>query len=142
MLEAAERRGGRGEISRPGARDAFVDRRNPDAVENFTHGDTDESAEVELAGSNPPDLQLEWPPPRLVVHYEAPTVDQRYHVEIWCEKTTMNDVLMPLGDELRVTIVTGLGELSITACHAVIERAIASGKPVRILYVSDFDPAA
>jgi hypothetical protein len=27
----------------------------------------------------------------------SPSVAQRYHVEIWCEKSTMNDVLMPLG---------------------------------------------
>jgi len=40
-----------------------------------------------------------------------------------------------------VGIVTGAGELSITACVNVVERARQSERPVRILYVSDFDPA-
>jgi hypothetical protein len=35
----------------------------------------------------------------------------------------------------------GSGELSVTACHALVQRAQSSGRPVRILYISDFDPA-
>jgi hypothetical protein len=38
-------------------------------------------------------------------------------------------------------VQTGLGELSITATLSVARRIEASGKPARIFYVSDFDPA-
>ena len=52
----------------------------------------------------------------------------------------MNDVLMPLGERYGVNVVTGLGEMSLTRCVELVDRAKASGKPVRILYISDFDP--
>ena len=69
-----------------------------------------------------------------------PHVPQRYQVEIWCEKSTMNDILMPLGERYGINIVTGVGELSLTRCTELVARARASQRPVRILYVSDFDP--
>jgi hypothetical protein len=53
----------------------------------------------------------------------------------------MNDILVPLGEEFGINIVTGAGELSLTHCVKLLERAEASGRPVRILYISDFDPA-
>jgi hypothetical protein len=70
-----------------------------------------------------------------------PDAAQRYHLEIWCEKTTVNDILEPLADRYGLNVVTGSGDLSATACVNVVERAIISGLPVRILYLSDFDPA-
>ena len=70
-----------------------------------------------------------------------PTILQRYHIEIWCEKSTMNDVLMPLGERYGVNVVTGIGELSLTRCVELVARAEESQRPVRILYLSDFDPA-
>jgi hypothetical protein len=72
---------------------------------------------------------------------ERPGIEQRYHIEVWAEKTTVNDILLPLAERYGLNIVTGSGELSLTACHLVLERARRSGRPVRILYVSDFDPA-
>lgn len=73
--------------------------------------------------------------------FEQARIGQRYAVEIWVEKTTMNDVLIPLAKELDCTLVTGVGELSITQCHRQVERVIAHGRATRILYISDFDPA-
>jgi hypothetical protein len=72
---------------------------------------------------------------------DEPVVWQRYLIEIWIEKSTANDVLMPLGREYDINIVTAVGEMSSTACENVVKRAIASGRPVRIIYISDFDPA-
>ena len=37
--------------------------------------------------------------------------------------------------------MTGLGELSITAVNQLIQRIQQADKPVRIFYISDFDPA-
>ncbi len=73
------------------------------------------------------------------IPYTAPSSVQ---VEIWCEKSTMNDVLRPLAGRHAWNVQTGVGELSIAACVWAIERSRQSGwKPLRILYVSDFDPA-
>ena len=72
---------------------------------------------------------------------DHPTILQPYHVELWCEKTTVNDVLESLAIEYGCNVITGAGELSQTACVNVVQRAEESGRPVRILYISDFDPA-
>jgi hypothetical protein len=78
------------------------------------------------------------PAPSLVLSAERPTP---YHVEIWCEKSTINDILGPLARQYGLNVVVGVGELSATRCREVVERAHANGgRPVRILYVSDFDP--
>jgi len=119
---------------------AFVDRRNPepliympDAIEApwlyITNYLDDESAEL------PPFPDL---PDSTLGSFD---VEQPYHVEIWCEKSTQNDVLKPLCEEYGVNLVTGLGELSITATFLVVQRILTRGKPTRIFYVSDFDPA-
>ena len=66
---------------------------------------------------------------------------QPYHLEVWCEKSTMNDVLLPICERYRANLVTGEGEMSITAVHNLVERLKEANKPVRIFYISDFDPA-
>jgi hypothetical protein len=117
----------------------FVDRRNNEPFIRLTNESepgfltiTHRQPEVETAAISMPDL------PRLLL--SPPTVLQPYHVEIWCEKTTANDVLEPLAEDYDLNVITGSGELSVTACVNVVERAEQSGRPVRILYVSDFDP--
>jgi hypothetical protein len=78
-------------------------------------------------------------PTYVVPNYEG---EQLYLVEVWAEKSTMNDVLEPLCKQYGVNLQTGLGEMSITACERVVaQRIVASGGLARILYVSDFDPA-
>jgi hypothetical protein len=66
---------------------------------------------------------------------------QPYHLELWCEKTTMNDILLPLCERYGMTLQTGAGELSITAAKVLAQRIEQIGKPARILYISDYDPA-
>lgn len=67
---------------------------------------------------------------------------QPYHLEVWCEKSTMDDVLWPACERYKANLVTFEGEVSITACHELIARIEASGgKPARVFYISDFDPA-
>jgi hypothetical protein len=70
-----------------------------------------------------------------------PDLAEPYAIEVWAEKSTMNDILLPLAQRYGVTLVAGVGELSLTHCHWLIERALAHGKPLRVLYISDFDPA-
>jgi hypothetical protein len=66
-------------------------------------------------------------------------VPQPYHIEIWAEKSTMNDILEPLARRYRLNLITGVGELSATACREFINRL--DDRPARIIYITDFDPA-
>ena len=69
-----------------------------------------------------------------------PIIPQRYAIEIWCEKSTINDILLPLGQRYRCNVVTGVGEMSRTRCVELVARAREHGRPTIILYLSDFDP--
>ncbi len=65
---------------------------------------------------------------------------QAYLVELWIEKTTQNDILVPLARRLGVNLVPGEGDTSEIQARAAVERAIEAARPMRILYISDFDP--
>jgi len=139
--------------------ESFVDRRNPDAIiTRYFEDPTSDWHEDPTPGYEVVDL-ADWEEitvpevPQLPCLPEAlpetptlePTgyysIEQPYLIEIWAEKTTMNDVLLPLCRNYHVNLVTGAGELSITAVLSFLARVRASGLPARILYVSDFDPA-
>ncbi|WP_457583151.1 hypothetical protein [Ensifer canadensis] len=126
--------------------DVLIDRRNPDPVIN---ADT----ETPIAGTGveidvwhrEPGFRLDLPdvdevpsPPSLNI-VEVPS-GQPYLVELWVEKSTMDDVLAPLTRRLGVNYVPGLGETSEILARQAIERAIDARRPMRILYISDFDP--
>ncbi len=128
---------------------AFVDRRNP-APHVYSEVELNcspawdisfnewwlPSIETDLA------LDLDWRLPRFSLHgYEYSEAIQPYHIEIWVEKSTMNDILEPLCQRYAVNLVTGEGFMSITAVDALIKRVEKAEKPCRILYISDFDPA-
>ncbi len=109
---------------------SFDDRRNDEPVSYLTHVP---EPEVSVYGGGFPGL-----PDYDIYEYRA---QQRYHIEIWCEKTTMNDVLLPLCRRYDAVLQTGAGELSIIASSLFFERVKKYGRPARIFYVSDFDPA-
>ncbi len=66
---------------------------------------------------------------------------QRYRLEVWCEKSTQEGILLPISEQYQITMLSAQGELSISAILKAIRRADRSGLPTRILYISDFDPA-
>lgn len=70
--------------------------------------------------------------------YEA---SQRYHLEVWVEKSTMEDVLLPVCKVLKTNLMHASGELSVTQVYEAANRIIASGRPARIFYISNYDPA-
>ena len=119
---------------------AFNDRRNPDPIVYASHEVPEPQVRVrgrlwasQLQLPDFPDL------PYYAISGYAP--QQAYHLELWCEKSTMNDVLEPLCQQYGMNLQTGLGELSLTATLALAHRLQAVGKPTRIFYLSDFDPA-
>jgi hypothetical protein len=92
-------------------------------------------------------IELSLPEVDEVIGYDYHATDQLYVLELWIEKSTMDDVLVPICEELHVNLVTSVGFQSITSVIklllrvAELGRMCQAGKPVRIFYISDFDPA-
>ncbi len=77
-----------------------------------------------------------------VFGYEYDHILQPYHVEVWCEKTTMDNILVPLCRNGGVNYISGAGYQSITAMISLLhERVGRIRKPCRVLYISDYDDA-
>ena len=119
--------------------DAFADHRNAKPIIHLVEP-YDMAVDVIHAGPGV-GFRLQMPaPPKLT--FDSPVVPQPYHVEIWAEKTTVNDILEPRAQQYQFNLVTGIGELSATRCREFVDRAERSWpRPVRVLYISDFDPA-
>jgi hypothetical protein len=117
---------------------AFRDRKNPEAIQHAQDYTLVPELNVNAYG-----VEAELPdfpsgPTFDLYGYEG---SQRYHIELCCEKTTMNDILEPLCRQYGMNLQTGAGELSITAALNLVRRIERIGKPTRIFYISDFDPA-
>jgi hypothetical protein len=124
----------------------IIDRRNPEPTINFD-SDDDVGAEIEIDHGAVARFAFGrdylvpiygLPRARLV---QEPSFGERYHLEIWIEKSTQNEVLLPLGRKYGINVVTFIGEVSTTRCEELVDRAVANGRPVRILHLTDFDPA-
>jgi hypothetical protein len=112
----------------------FIDQRNGETVVKQSRSEEPAGiyveAECDLAMPEPPRMWL-----------QIPTILQPYHVEIIAEKSTIDDVLEPIAERYRVNYTSCAGEISLTRCFELIQRAKVCQRPVRIPYVSDFDPA-
>jgi hypothetical protein len=131
--------------------ESFVDRRNSSPRLNVEP--REEPAEPR-AGWEPPlwylpeldpavlDDQIDFDLPGFTVSgYDYEPDDQPVLLEVWIEKSTMDDVLVPLCRELHANLVSAVGFESITNTIALLRRAERHGKPAHVLYVADFDPA-
>ena len=75
------------------------------------------------------DLALAFPEPQLT-GYDYSLVQQAYHLEVWIEKSTMNDVLLPLAQRYGAVLVTSVGFQSITsAIQLIVQRVQRDGTP-------------
>jgi hypothetical protein len=117
---------------------AFVDRRNPEAIIYPASNAPEPEILVDNSGwvlqSLPSFPEL---PGYSVENYQG---QQRYILELWCEKSTMNDVIEPISRRYEVNLQTGVGELSIIKTYELFERVRQAERPTRIGYLSDFDP--
>lgn len=120
--------------------DDFDDRRNPEAL--LPDPDARDPLLLHIAdnlyGAEVALPTFPEPPAYWVSGYNG---RQPYHIELWCEKSTMNDILEPLCRRYRAGLQIGVGELSITKTLRLVQRIANTGKPTRIFYISDFDPA-
>jgi hypothetical protein len=139
--------------------DAFVDRRNPAAhlpdwtqraIERAPHPDIlfpdgfarDRWAIPGIQSNLRVNLRRFVIPSPTVEGYEASDwADRAYYLEVWVEKSTQDDILVPLCQDLGIGLVTSVGFQSMTRAIELLKRVKRLGKPTRILYISDFDPA-
>jgi len=126
--------------------DAVIDQRNPEVkgwlTESRAVGDIQQSGTTTYFDSfDRPETSRPRYPKLGLERKDELVVAQRYHVEIWAEKSTQDDILYPLACRYAAMFFGGQGEVSLTRCTELIRRAKASGRPVRIIYISDFDPA-
>lgn len=143
----------------------FRDRRNPEAQINadFTtpHKEWDPPDEIglnvqDIASLHTLDLQIGYPScngaeelaEALAKVYTRDLAEkisynmqklQPYHLEVWIEKSTMNEELEPICKRFHAYFVYGLGQQSITRVKEIEQRMLQSEKPVRIFYISDYD---
>jgi hypothetical protein len=133
--------------------EAFDDRRNPDPVVNHPARDgfsyrprqpyvsfwqpSLELPELDLSGFDEVRLDIGAPYP---YGYDYEAADQPVMIEVWVEKSTMGDILIPLCQSQRLNYVEGAGFESITQTVAFLRRAQEHKKPAHIVYISDFDP--
>ncbi len=77
----------------------------------------------------------------IIEGYQYSDFHQPYHIEVWAEKTTVDDILEPICKKLGVNLVTGFGYMSHSRIASLFERILKYQKPCILLYVSDFDEA-
>src|SRR5207253_2294776 len=94
--------------------------------------------EIQTALSASFDVSL--PQPR-IEGYDYSQAAQGYHLEIWIEKSTMDDVIHPIARTYGAVLVTSIGFQSMTRVIQLLHRVNEAGKPARVFYLSDFDPA-
>ena len=127
----------------------FVDRRNPDPQLYATSRDwpVEPRSGIAIPSWTLPsmsfrlesDLDL---PEAYVSGYDYQLADQRYYLSVWVEKSTVDDILEPLCRRHGIDLVTGVGYQSITSVITMLRKRVnVHGKPTRIFYISDFDPA-
>ena len=123
----------------------LTDRRNPEPLLYWEQVYMRSRGDVWIGGGDLWDLQSIDRPrfpdlPRL--YHNPPSRKRPVMNEVWVEKSgDLDDVLVPICQREHVNLVPCKGEQGGEACCKLIERALEARCPVRILYLSDFDPA-
>jgi hypothetical protein len=133
--------------------DAITDARNPDAWVPLGFYDHRWRPQPEVTWDEP---QRSWALPSLprfdshfwapfptpmVTGYDYNDAAQPFHIEIWIEKSTMNDILDPIARELFSVLSPAVGFTSITRTIDILKRIAEAREPTRIFYIADYDPA-
>ena len=123
--------------------DDFLDHRIPEATINDAAEVEDPTISIVGGLSNLGELEYELPEfeiPKLEVF--PPKLLPHDHGEVWIEKSTQNEWLVPLCAKYGFDFQPGMGEFSITRCLQLIRRAEAHDpRTTRVGVVTDFDPA-
>lgn len=85
---------------------------------------------------------LSWDIPKpTVMGYGYCDNDAPFHLELITEKSTMDDILIPLCRNLGINFDPYTGFASKTGAINLLQRIAESERPGVVFYVSDFDPA-
>jgi hypothetical protein len=99
----------------------------------------DESRQLEQRPSwNDPEAFIESVIPQYRLDYWE---QQPYAVEVWSEKSTVSGTLRPVMRRFGVGYRSMHGFTSATKIHDIAELTLSLEKPLRVLYVGDFDPS-
>jgi hypothetical protein len=118
--------------------DNLVDRKHPDPHDEADYNDYDFLPRFEPVTFSADSLKntlLKGAP-----HYSTNGLST-YHLEVWVEKNSMNEAIGPAIRRFGAVLQPLVGESSLERVTGAIGRIIASGKPARIFYISDFDPS-
>ena len=66
---------------------------------------------------------------------------QNYFLALFCEKSSMNSYIAPVVEQFNGVFQPLVGESSLERVEAIARKAAELKKPVRIFYISDFDPS-
>ena len=66
---------------------------------------------------------------------------QPYHLVIIGEKSSLADVILPIAQTFHADLYLPTGEISDTLIYQMASDAAEDGRPLRVFYLSDFDPA-
>ena len=126
--------------------DGLVDRRNDEPMIFAENLDADPDREIEVSCGVVGDQPIVAGPTsrtcrRCRGSISTPTPPSRTtSSRSGSRKSTQNDWLVPLCQRRGVNLVVGIGEQSETRSRELALRSAKYGAPVRIIYLSDFDP--
>lgn len=129
------------------AADVFDDRRNGEPVlADWVEGEHEPTLqEVNEPSWFFPSIYLNFsswriPDPPDVTGYEHDDFkDRAFDLSIFIEKSTQDDILLPLCRELGINLYPSVGFQSVTTAVKLLKRVYQLGKPERVFYISDGD---
>jgi hypothetical protein len=109
----------------------------------YEDGDVDVNVEYGIASPELPSAELDALvlPSAPSLEFESFDVPQMFHRELWSEKSTINYLMEPLAEQYKAVYQDLSGESSATRVREAAERIVKDGRPARIGYISDYDPA-
>jgi hypothetical protein len=126
----------------------LIDRKHPDPIDHLefpsipgalhTEGDSpDKVVDAKLKGLIDSIIEeIMWVVPRYeILGY------QNYFLAVFCEKSSMNSYISPVVEQFNGVFQPLVGESSLERVEAIARKAAELKKPVRIFYISDFDPS-
>jgi hypothetical protein len=66
---------------------------------------------------------------------------QPFRIILAGEKSSLQEALLPIAEEIHGELILPSGEFSDTLVHGFVSRAAEDGRPAVVIYFSDFDPA-
>jgi hypothetical protein len=73
--------------------------------------------------------------------FRGTMADQPFRICFIGEKSSLEDILLPIAQRVSGELILPTGDLSNTLLSGIEQRAAADGRPLVVLYFSDFDPS-